>query len=210
MAKIKIKGYSELIDVDNSTAQKVRKQLQDSSVEKDSLVNTGRVLTEKSNIVAVFLDEDKKDEGLVYKKQVEEYYKKRNELLTLNPRERAEQTSWNYFKLFYWGIYNKVPDENLKRSLLDKITKFFEENPKWSKSSISCFMEFLNLGKDIKIDRGVLNTIERVESRESQDISDQESHFKLELNLEEQEENALKRIEELGEQDEIKAEDIPF
>ena len=210
MAKVKIKGYNELIEVNDKVARTIKEKLFDDSVPKNAVLDLERLAVEKNNVVAVFLDERQRDQGQVYKNQIEEYYKKRNGLLALSPRERAEKTSWGYFKLVYWGIYEKLPSDDYKEKVFKKVTEFFESNSEWSKPSIRCFMDLLEKDKHTGINGFVTGVIERVEMRELRDIKGEEEYYRQDLNLEKQEEEAFRDIEKLGGQDEIKAEDIPF
>lgn len=172
MAKIKLAGYNDLIKVDNKIATEVRAQWNDNNVPKDTIFNIGSVSIRKGEVKAIFLDEDIAQLGQKFKGQLQEYYKWRDHILTLPPRERAEKcTAWGMFGLFFRGVYNKQPEEIVwKEKVLQATTEFFELNPQWAKPSFEVFQKMLKLEDKDAINAQIMTMISRMHQSELQDI----------------------------------------
>ena len=199
MAKIKLKTYSDLVDISNQEAQEINKIWKDNDYERDYKLQIGDISIEKQDIKFILFDKESQQDNS-HNDKIYEYYKKRNHLLSLTPRERAKEVAWGHFKLFYYGIYDKKSDESLKEKVILTAQKYFEENPKWSKPSFLIYFSLLGLSKNISMNGGVLRIIEKIEAREVEDIKSGEEYNKK---IDEEEIKAL-------ENDEIKPEDLPF
>ena len=181
MAKLKIRGYSELVDIPNEVAKKLKVDLLDKSVAPDDMIDVGRAMAEKRDIVAVFLDGEIREE-VSGRKQYDEYYRERDAMLSLSPSERAQKNSWGYFKLFYWGIHDKEPEEReYKDKVLQAATQFFEDNSYWIVPSVRCFYSILGLTQEYKVREDVLGIIENVEARQEVDAAASQKFYEGQL-----------------------------
>lgn len=207
MAKIKIKGFPELIAVPNDKAISLKSKLQDENLQNVT-VSLGDWTGKINQIAFVLTDQEVRITVDTYKEKLAEYYKKRDALIALSPRERAEKTTWSYFKLFYKGIYEKEPDLSLRADLIERVVIFFQEKPRWSKPSVLVFMDYLNVEKSsIRMNENYLRIIERIEANEIEDARQDIDYLEKVKETREIEDQA---IEALYDKDEIKVEDLPF
>lgn len=164
MAKIKIRGYAELIQVSQQTALEIKGLLDRG--EKDALVGAGEWFGKVSDVSFVMMDNETNQQDDTVRQALTDYYQKRNEILLLSPRVRAEKTSWKYFSLFYFGVKKESPPDSMKQGLFQKCEEFFKQNTNWSKPSLKVFIDFLQLPNDFSIDSSVFRVLEQVEQRE--------------------------------------------
>lgn len=102
------------------------------------------------------------------------YYKWRDRLLTLEPKQRARECgAWGYFYLFYYGVKGERPNElEWREKVYEKTAEWFEKHPEWGKPSFEIFIDMLNLRKEDGISKEVLAVVSRVQDRELQDIEE--------------------------------------
>lgn len=110
----------------------------------------------------------------IYQEKYDNYYKERDQLLVMSPHERANNSAWGHFSLFFYGIFDRKPKEELKQRVIDWAMKFYQKNPDWTKPSMKLWQDRLieigQIKKDYKMDGKVLNLLELVENRERRDI----------------------------------------
>lgn len=172
MAKIKLAGYGDLITIAQDKATKIKNIWKDDLVSPDEKIDVGTTVFIKSQIKAIFLDEDIQQLGQKFKSQLKEYYVWRDNLLTLSPRQRAEQcTAWGMFSMFFRGVYGYRPKEIIwKEKVLQEVTKFFEQNPEWAKPSFEVFQKMLELKDADNMNKTAISLLARIQSSELQDI----------------------------------------
>lgn len=168
MAKIKISGYSELIEITNEKAKTIRDLLLDESVDRYQMLDiNGSIMIPKKNIISVFLDQETNTENDLFKKRFEDYNKRRKEILEMPIYERVKVNAWAHFKLFYWAVYNKNPKEDeWKIKVLEKAAKYFEDNPMRCVPSILVWFDLLGLPKNQELDKNAFRVLENNEGNE--------------------------------------------
>jgi hypothetical protein len=183
MAKLKIIGFDKLVDLSNSGALELQKILDD-----DRYLNDKKIRIEgldmpisKSQVKYLQIEKDRGENEHV--KKIREYYKKRDELLALTPRERAEKTSWYYFSIFYQGITGQKPSETLREKLYSDVTDFFTTHMDWAKPSYEVFMKVMGVDNGVHINGFIKRFVSQVEGNEIQDIQSSKE-FKLKADRE--------------------------
>ncbi len=167
MAKIYIKGNNEPILVTNEDADIVSRACND----KDQFVTVGGKTIRTSEIKLISKEDVSLSNGDEQnKEQVRNYYRKRDELLRLPPKERAKVSAWGHFSLFFKGMHGRLPNEETKETIQKWATEFYTQNPEWSKPSVKFWAEKLKLEKDYKVDGITLRLLERCEANEFEDI----------------------------------------
>lgn len=172
MPKIKISGLPELITISQDKAKRISKAWLDKAIGPDEKFDMGTFVCTKSQIKAIFLDEEKPDGPDLSTQRITEYYQWRDGLLTMPPRKRAEACgAWGYFCLFYGAVKNEQPDEvKWKEKVYVATTEFFEKNPEWGKPSFEVFKNMLQLNNNSAINGEAMKIIARIQDRELQDI----------------------------------------
>jgi hypothetical protein len=160
MAKLKISGYSEMIDVPDNEAAHI-KDLKMMG-EKDKVVTAGAFTGEISKISSIIIEKDKKIEERDWDG---EWMKARNERLYMNPETRA-RNSVGQFSLVYWMITRKNPTEEKKQEGIEAAKKFYEKNDKWAWVSLRWWAKVLDIDKTKKMDEMAFPILERVERKE--------------------------------------------
>ncbi len=167
MAKIIIKGTFEPIFVTNEEADIVGK----ACLDKDQFVMVGGKTIRTSEIKLISKEDVSLLEGNeVNKEQVRNYYRKRDELLKLPPKERAKVSAWGHFSLFFKGMHGRLPNEETKYIVQQWAEEFYSKNPDWSKPSVKFWAEKLKVGTDYKVDGITLRILEKCEANEFEDI----------------------------------------
>ena len=170
MARIKLFGIPELVELNDAHAIVVDKMWKDDSYDKETIISAGTFSATKKDIRYISLPPKESTQYNETDNYIKEYNEYRNSLLALEPRQRAEKVAWPHFKLFYYGLYNKLPDEKDKEKVIEHCTKFFEEK-NWARPSCLIWYEFL--GGDSKsksMNRMTFQVLARCEERELVDI----------------------------------------
>jgi len=175
MAKLKIRGHNELVEIGNERAKNVKKIMLDDSVSENTEIDLGDIITKKKEISLVLLDSERRVDS-PHNKALLDYYKKRDELLSLSPRERAEISGWGHFSLFYFGLKGEKPNKELKEKIIQIAEKFFEENSKWSRPSYKIWEELLEVNDNTTINPVTARIFSKMEEAEIQDIKSKESY----------------------------------
>lgn len=169
MAKIKIVGYSELIEVSQDTAREIEKIWRDDKCSRDTKITVGNISVTKGDIKAVFLDRSNLDYN-PHEENLRDYYDKRNKILWMPAKDRAKVNSWGHFSLFYYAAFKKKPDPNLRKEVEEQAAEFFQKNPKWSVPSLKIWFDYLKLTDSQSFYRQAFMILERIESNELEDI----------------------------------------
>lgn len=170
MAKIKIAGYSELITVSQSEAQKINAIKNDISKPNDHTISLKNLSISKGDIKGVFLDEEITDQGADHLEALKQYYKERDAIVALSPKERALKTI-PQFKFFLNGVKKLKEYESLKDEYLKKAEAFFVNNPLWAKCSTLVMYDLV--GK-LPMESNHARILERVEVAELNDVRQSE------------------------------------
>lgn len=178
MPKIKIRGYQELIEVSQEIAQKAKKFKLDSFVENNESLDLGTVIVEKKDIVSVFLDPQPQISNGDFYETLKKYYQKRDELIRLTPLQRAQKSAWGHFLLFYYGIYQTKPPEDMKLKVVEKAVEFYSQNQFRATPSLRCWFELLNLSEDTKTGEITKRILEKVEGEDYSAAKTNESYQK--------------------------------
>ena len=127
MAKIKLSGYGELIEISNKTAENIRRDLLNERIPKNQLIEVSKeIVCEKGAIKAVFLDEERKDNKEFFQK-FDEYKNEWIKRVNLTPFVKALRTR-SYFKLWFKTLKEREPNEDELSKSVELSEKWFEEN----------------------------------------------------------------------------------
>ncbi len=193
MAKIKVSGFNELIDVTNSNGKEIQKIWNSSDYQDNFKINVGNFSIKKGDIKAIMLDSEFKRDTQFTKLQRESEQEEAR-ILLMNSRERAEFNGWGHFSLFYKAVFKKKPDIELKESVINKADEFYSSNPRWIVPSLKIWINLLNLSKDFKMEEGILRILERVEFYQLSRIEKENKNYNNENKLEEIEESLSSKI----------------
>ena len=134
MAKIKIRGRLEPIEIENEKAQKVKdRKFGFNGVEKaepTDLVDLGEWAGEYSRIVEIEMTKTSSTRDYAAEKQEREEQERKEQWLKMSPETKAEQIGW--FKLAYsmrLGQFKTDPPENVIKEVTARLVKFYTENP---------------------------------------------------------------------------------
>lgn len=168
MAKLKISGFNELLSISQEKAQEIRRMWLDPEIAKDHRFSVGNFAIIKGDIRAILLENETSSENPV-EAQNQKYYAERDKLVALSPEERAKKNSWGHFKLFYWGLFGKVPDEDMRERVSRVAAKFFKENPHRVVPDYELYFEEFNFQRDQAVNAIVKRILENTERRDRED-----------------------------------------
>jgi hypothetical protein len=209
MAKVKIKGFSEFIELDNKKAEEINRIWLNDKITDDQKISVKNFSIKKRDIISIILDE--KNERIKDDKLFIEYQINRAKLLSMSPEERALCGAWGYFDLFYYGIFQKKAPIELKEKVIEKSIEFFKKNPERTLPSCLCWYDVLDIPKSTRLNESIIRLLERIESSQIDDINNSNKSYHESLKLEKKEEDVLKDIENFSfNNEDIALEDLPF
>lgn len=148
MAKIKIKGRIEAIELDNARAQKIKdRKFGDNGVEKadpQDLVDLGDWSGEYSRIVEIDMDKDERtrvdpqEQQRIEEKEADERWEK------MSPEAKGKSTGW--FGLAYSaniGDFSARPSEDLLKKVQKAQAEYYKKNPKVRKMPTEAYGDLL-------------------------------------------------------------------
>jgi hypothetical protein len=183
MAKIKLKGHQDFIELSNVDAQHIKKMWLDQTINEDTKLEVGRITCEKSDIKNIILDESVNGAGDDFAKKLEQYEQDRDNIVAYPPIEKAKR-SWSFFSFVYYGHYKKNPiEEEYKELVTNACRDFFIENPLWLNPNPLIFYQFID--KKLPIDSFVNRVMLNVLSNEWSHVRQKENQIKVEQRIEE-------------------------
>jgi len=161
MAKIKIIGYNDFIEVNNSSAKIAKSLWMDESVSDDTKIDFGTITCEKRMIKAINTDTEHKSD---YKDPAKEFCEWRNKFVKYTSELKANYSSGS-FRTFYWCVYNAYPSEELMAKA--KIAaKEFMIKKEMNRNFKDHFIDFALKGM-IMLENGV--SFDRAESKKEEE-----------------------------------------
>lgn len=145
MAKIKIIGYNDFIEVNNSSAKIAKSLWMDESVSDDTKIDFGTITCEKRMIKAINTDTEHKSD---YKDPAKEFCEWRNKFVKYTSELKANYSSGS-FRTFYWCVYNAYPSEELMAKAKIAAKEFYEKNPLRAKVETQVWYDVLGLDFDM-------------------------------------------------------------
>lgn len=124
MARIKIKGMLDLLEVPDSEAQVLKGRFQRREVMPDEIVTCGEFTGEARQVIAIFIIPPTP----FRQTSAEEYALWRQEFVLKSPEEKGSTIS-SIFRLYYYCFEGIEPSEELIQTARDKSIVFFRENP---------------------------------------------------------------------------------
>lgn len=171
MGKIKIVGMDETITVPDEELESFYELRRNGEIKENELISLGTFRGYVNQIKTILLeDRFNINAPNEHNKKMLEYYSERDEILSWDSQTRADKLAWISFSLFYYGIYDKKPDEEMKPEVIVSAKEFFDKNPFWAKVSVKVWMDYLKLDKKFRIDSNVFRIFERMEQAELEDI----------------------------------------
>ncbi len=143
-AKIKTLGLQDMIDVPNDELKEFIRKREAGEMDKNIDTTIGQWGGRAGDVRSWILDEEMPKGDKAFEEEKEKQIAERRRIMMMAPAERA-RANIGYFKLFYWAIYQKDPDQKIVDKAVELMMKFFEENPKWSKPSIKHFMDITKI-----------------------------------------------------------------
>jgi len=148
MAKIKIRGRFEPIEIDNARAQKVKdRKFGNNGIEKaeaTDVVDLGEWAGEYGRIVEIEMTIAEKRNSHEQDRATQEEEERRRQWLALSPEEKGKATG--RFKLSYsvrTGEFKKDPPADVMGQVIERQTKFFTENPTAEMCPVSVLEDLL-------------------------------------------------------------------
>ena len=172
MSKIKIFGYTELIDVNEDIARKIKDWWLDESISNDEKLDISNGIAVTKRDIRAIIPERELSSNDQYQEQMRDYYTNREKIMELSPQDKAKQCAWDHFSLFFQGVYDRKPNIDRKDLVIQWAEDFYQKNPEWTKPSMKLWITRLKLEKDFKMDAIILRTLEISEERELRDIAD--------------------------------------
>lgn len=167
MAKIRIAGRQELVDVTEDRAKQIVDIWEDESIPGHAKLTIDGNIVCKSDIKGVFREK----ESIVPKFDGDaEYMKGREELLKLSPKERSRKT-WGHFSLFHWCMTRKAPDESMKEEVFGLAEKFFTENPEYTKVKLKVWSDYIQIDKGTMASSPAIAILGKVELTEQDSVN---------------------------------------
>jgi len=134
MAKIKIRGRFDPIEIDNARAQKVKdRKFGNNGVEKaeaTDVVDLGDWAGEYGRIVEIEMTKTETRSSGDQDAREKEEEERRAQWLALSPEEKGKATG--RFKLSYsvrTGVFKQDPPDDVMAQVIERQTRFFTENP---------------------------------------------------------------------------------
>jgi len=195
MAKIKISGKQDLVEIANDKAKKINDFWLDIDIPNDEKIKIGTVTVIKRDIRAIFLDEKLSDGGEVFAEEIRAYWRRRLALLEMSAKERADATAWGHFSLLYWALNKKAPDEAMRQEVLDEAVKFYEENPQWTIVSVMRWFKLLGVTKESEhhANSHAMRILQRVEGNELDAIKNEKLYQQQMKDSDKREEEILSK-----------------
>lgn len=120
MAHLKIKGYPNLIEVDDKEAKDFR---DNRPTDPHQQIQIGVFSGENHNVTAIILTEERR-ENTAWAKNNQEWEDYRRKMLALTPEQKAV-VSLSLFELMFWSLTDQRPDEDLKQRAISSASAFF-------------------------------------------------------------------------------------
>lgn len=160
----------EMLEVADSEVRAFEQGRTSGVIKPTDYIKLGNFSGEARLVKGVFVQPLETTQPEVETEEWKKYYAKRNFLLKLTPEERAVESSWGHYALFHYGVFGKAPSEKLKPEIQALAAKFYTENPEWTKPSVKCWADYLEINAKTKMNASTLRILERVELRELIDI----------------------------------------
>lgn len=166
MAKIKIKGYYELIDVANERAKEIKRDLK--TIKKDVLLDLGTVSIKAGDITAIILEDEVRPDA--WKERYYKFNENKHRILGSNIEFRIKHAISAY-KTLYYACTNEKPALELISKVEEETGKFLESNPKRLYPDLEIWKPFI---QPYSIRVGIINlkVIESIVKTFTNDIND--------------------------------------
>lgn len=128
MAKLKIRGFQELIDVNEEDAKRFVAQKNSGQISPEDNVSIGIFSGEARQIVAVLLDSRRETDN-DFSKKAREIQEEKQKFLKLSVEEKTQRMR-PVFKLFYSSATGQDPEEEVVEEALKDTEAFFVFNDK--------------------------------------------------------------------------------
>ena len=179
MARIKIKGYSELIEIEDSIARPIKIKWENGEYDNGERISFGSIACLAGDIRAIIVGkEEQRVDSYVLQRKEEE--KKREAFLSLTISEKAEKQE-ALFNLFYRASMGEAPTKEKAQAAVDIARTFFLTNKERAVIDVLLWKELLPVA-DRSLNQyevAVLKSIERLLSADMSDAS--KSNYENEL-----------------------------
>ena len=167
MAKLRIVGMPEPIDIDDRKAKEFTDGRRSGVIGNDDYISIGSWYGKARDVRGVWIPPaiDLDPHGEMLERMQNSYVQERRRLQDLSPKERANKTTRGYFGLLYWGVNKVDAPKDVESRAIELAIGFYEGHPYWTVPSISCWEEFF---KGRSMNAFAFSISERVESSQAQ------------------------------------------